>query len=446
MKKSIIHLAKNLLGIDKAIAWLIINKSISLLKNPISAFFMIQHLTLADQGLWYTFISLGALSVFAELGFTTVISQFVSYEFAYLKEDKNFIVGEANRIDRFWALIRFSIKTYLFIIPISIFILCIFGMIFFKNESIVTLIAWYSFCIVGGLSLCVSLFQSIFLGMDKAAAIQKNAAVLSLFSFALICFFLYLNISIWSLVLGNLISVIITSFLLFKVGEGFWIQLLKYKVFGNYSFWKEIIPLQWRYAITWASGFFVFSLSTPAIYKFTTPEIAGKYGLTLAIVSSINGVAYGWISTKIPKFSMLASKKDEKNLLTSFKKSFYQGALVYFIGILFFIILHQFLLKYTTYVDRFLNIYDTIFLILSNCALFLITSLAVYVRSHKIEPFIYYSTIQAVSMIILAIFALPIIGFTKFLLYNFIFLWTIMIPYMLYIFYKYKKIYDYESN
>lgn len=445
MKVKIINIVKNNFGIDKAIFWLLINKFFSLIRSPINAFFMIQYLTLPQQGLWYTFISLGALSVFAELGFTTVVSQFVSYEFAHLKEDKNRIIGDSDRLDRFWGLIKFALKIYLIIIPFAIAILGIVGTLFFKSESVFTLTAWYAYCIIGGISLFVSLFQSIFQGIDKVAIIQKNSTYLSFLLLGFTCLFLFFGMNIWALVVANLFSALFTSFLLFKEGRNFWDQLWKYKIQNRYEFWKEIVPLQWRYAITWTSGFFVFSLTTPAIYKFTNPEVAGKYGLTLAIISSINAISYGWISTKIPKFNMFASRNEENQLIKLFNKSFFQGSLIYIIGIISFFLFLSILQEFSIYGNRFLDLSNTLFLAISNFALFIITSLAVYTRSHRIEPFIFYSSLQALSMIVLAVFLLPIIGFQKFLICNAIFLWLIMVPYMIIMFIKYRLKFENEQ-
>lgn len=46
-------------------------------------------LTSVEQGYWYTFTSLAALAVFADLGFSTIVLQFAAHEFTHLSFDKN---------------------------------------------------------------------------------------------------------------------------------------------------------------------------------------------------------------------------------------------------------------------------------------------------------------------------------------------------------------------
>jgi hypothetical protein len=57
------------------------------------------YLTAEVQGYWYTFISLAALAVFADMGFSTILLQFSAHEFAHLKfnSDKT-IFGSENSL------------------------------------------------------------------------------------------------------------------------------------------------------------------------------------------------------------------------------------------------------------------------------------------------------------------------------------------------------------
>ena len=63
------------------------------------------------QGFWYTFGSISALSIFADLGFTTIVCQFAAHEFAFIGFDKNFnITGTLEYHERLASLFRFIIK------------------------------------------------------------------------------------------------------------------------------------------------------------------------------------------------------------------------------------------------------------------------------------------------------------------------------------------------
>ena len=74
------------MGIDKPVFYTVLSVFWGTLAGILSIFFIVDFLSLNNQGYWYTFLSLGALATFAELGFTTIITQIISHEYAYLEE------------------------------------------------------------------------------------------------------------------------------------------------------------------------------------------------------------------------------------------------------------------------------------------------------------------------------------------------------------------------
>ena len=67
----------------------LINQLVKLLSGPLILLLIPIYLTAQEQGYWFTIVSLAALSVFADLGFTAIVLQFSAHEFAYLKFDEN---------------------------------------------------------------------------------------------------------------------------------------------------------------------------------------------------------------------------------------------------------------------------------------------------------------------------------------------------------------------
>ena len=79
----------NKIGIDGAIFWSTLNKGFGFVKGPLNIYFVIKYLSLDQQGTWYTFTNLSALTILADLGFAGIITQFISHEYAYLKFNGN---------------------------------------------------------------------------------------------------------------------------------------------------------------------------------------------------------------------------------------------------------------------------------------------------------------------------------------------------------------------
>lgn len=439
----IINLLRNKFGVDRSIVWGVINKAFGLVKGPVSIYFLITYLTPQDQGLWYTFGSLGALTIFAELGFTSIITQFVSHEYARLNDKSEISNSNSTEIDRLMGLIKFSLKVYLFIIPAAILILLIVGYFYFKTESLMIYVAWSIFSFVGGIYLFLGLLQSIYQGLDKVKEIQINIFISSLIMTILNWSMLMLHFKIWSLVFGNLLSLLISSFLLFRTAPEFWKLVLRYKIGNTYNFFKETMPLQARYAVTWASSYFIMYLYVPATYKLVGKVQAGQLGMTFVILTAINGIANNWVFTKVPKFNMLVSLKDYFGLNFLFRQATLQGLSVQLLFSGLFILGLFFVQSFLPSVSkRFLSIDLTLLLLFPQVAQFIIGAMAVYLRAHKEEPFMWLSVINAALMIgaVFGVLSHNLGLKTLFYCLNFIY-WIVILPYAFKIFFSMRKVY-----
>ena len=429
----------SILGINKDIIWSIYNKLWTAVKGPLTVVFIIKFLELNEQGLWYTFISLGALKVFAELGFTSIITQFVSHEFSKLYRKNNETDFTSPNSDKFFSLIRFSIRLYIIIIPVAIIAMIVIGAIYFKNENRNILYIWTIFSLIGGLTLLLSLFQAIYKGLDKVKVIEKNILLGSFGMGIGNLIFLSLNFKLWTLVLSNGIGLFLMLYNLYRIDIEFWQLVFSHKFKKQFKWGKEIINLQWRYAVSWASGYFIFNLIIPVLYKYESAIVAGKYGITFAIISAAIGVSQAWTVTKIPKFNMLIAKNEKNKFNTFFKKSLLQSLTIQLFISLFLVILFFIFSKLDVFSERFLGLEYIIILLLIQIPIQIVNILAIYLRAHKEEPYMVYSIINALFLVLGLFLVLKNYDLYYFLGYLLIIYFIVLLPYALYVFYKKKN-------
>jgi len=105
------------LGFDRAVMWSNALAAWMAVRGFVQAFLIMIYLSPEQQGIWYTFTNLAALSVFADLGFTTIVSIFVSHEYAKLFFSQGRIAGEPYAVDRFISLSRAAIRGYAVVVP-----------------------------------------------------------------------------------------------------------------------------------------------------------------------------------------------------------------------------------------------------------------------------------------------------------------------------------------
>lgn len=399
---------KDYFGINTALIWTLIFKVWLLLKGPASLFFLIYFLTPVEQGYWYVFVNLSALAIFAELGFNTLITQFVSHEYASLKFENGVIKGPQYNRDRLFGLIRYALKFYAIILPIAVIAMWILGFVVLSKEKHVGIIAaWFVYSILGAINLLLSLAQYIYQGLDKVEDIQKNIFLGSVTTALCSWVLLILRFKIWALVIGSVIGLITMSIFLLRKTSRFWFQFFQHKTFHLPNWFKEISGLQGRYAVSWIGGLFITSFITPIVMYFNGPLIAGKVGMTLAIISSLMNISSAWGLVNIPQFNILVARHDRNLLDSLFKKIQKQSCVVYFIGGVILIMFLVFIFPLLHWDKRLLSLPYFLILFATGFTSIRSANMAFYLRAHKEEPYMWLSVIDGVvtsSLVVIALY------------------------------------------
>ncbi len=306
-----------------------------------------------------------------------------------------------------------------------------------RSSEVVT--AWILFSVISGLNLFISLLQSIYQGFDKVSDVQKTIfagmVLLQLSSWL----FLFLGLHLWALVLSNLFSVILVASLLYHLAPVFWRQVMTYKSIEKIGWFHEIASLQWRYAVSWSSGYLMFNLFIPVVYKFEGAVVAGQLGLTTNVIRSLMDSSMSWLTSRIPKFNILVAKGQRQDLRRLFRKSFIQGYFFYIAGGVCFVGLLALLSGFDIIATRFLSVNFVVLILFSELAEVKIWYLAVYLRSHKKEPFYWLSVLSSVLITGVIFTVLPAFGIFGVLIGLFAIKWGIGLPTAVLLYFNFNK-------
>jgi len=165
------------------------------------------------------------------------------------------------------------------------------------------------------------------------------------------------------------------------------------------DWWKEVWPFQWRIAVSYASGFFIFQLFNPILFRFAGPAAAGRMGMSINISNALASVAIAWINTKAAPFGSLIARREFDQLDRLFFRSAAQAFTLCFIGSLvvwsaaLFLDLHQ-----MPFAQRLLPPLPFALLLLSMNINQMVSSMALYLRAHKQEKFLANSVAGAICI------------------------------------------------
>ena len=388
-----------------------INQIWRLVSGPIILVLIPIFLSAEQQGYWFLFISLGALSIFADLGFSNIILQFSAHEYAFLYfNDKGFLQGEEIVLKRLGSFLRFTIK-WISVICIIVFpLMYIIGIIFFTRDNVLGIyfLPWTLYAIGTLVVFFNNSLLSFIEGLDKIAVVQRIRFRVAVLNTGVLAVILVFGGNIYALAIGILVSGSSIFISILGIFKALLKQLLDLSKDFVHSWKKEVVPLFIRYAISWSSGYFIFQIYTPLMHYFHGPIYSGKVGISLALVTAVFSMSNIWMYTIIPKMNMLISQKLWFELDKLFKKRLCLSLGTYLfigMGIFAFVILFGDLWVIPRITSRFLPGIFLVILLISYFTQLIINSLALYLRGHKKEPYVIPSLISAIWITITTVFA-----------------------------------------
>ncbi len=207
------------------------------------------------------------------------------------------------------------------------------------------------------------------------------------------------------------------------------------------DWWQEVWPFQWRIAVSYACGFFIFQLFKSHSFRYWGPVAAGRMGMSLNISNAIASIAVAWINTKAAPFGALIARREFPALDRLFFRSVTQtmvfcslGSLVVWIGAC---VLAQ---RHMALAQRILPPLPFALLLLSMNINQAVSSMALYLRAHKQEKFLIPSVVGAIALTLSAFLLGRPFGALGLAAGQFATAVILGIPLACYTFYKYRKV------
>jgi len=395
----------NRIGIDKSIAYSSGSKLISGSTGLLSIIFITIFLTEEEQGFYYTFGSIIALQVFFELGLTNIITQFVAHENAHIIWENNKILsGDEVSISRLGHMLKFTKKWYTIISIIFLFFILLCGIWFFDKYSPSSdYKIWLSPWILVTSATALNLFITPFLAILDGTGHIKDTSRIKFFQQLIVPIATWtsfvMGAGLYVVGIGQWCSVILTLILIFR--SKLWnilIEINKIGITERIDYLKEVFPYQWKIALSWISGYFVFQLFNPILFATSGPIVAGQMGMSLTAINGIASFATSWISTKVPVLSHYIALKEYSTLDVIFNKTMKQLSMVcgvmLFALFCFVVVLNYFHLPLAS---RFLDLLPFLLLEISIFANQHGNGWATYLRCHKKEPLLVNSIVGAIT-------------------------------------------------
>ena len=361
----------------------------------------------AEQGYYYTFSSLVALQIVFELGFSFVILQLAAHERAeliFLPDGS--IEGNTIAHARLASILQKCVRWYSVAATIMLVCLLPTGLYFFSTHrhgdtSIAWKLPWCVLVAAATITFQIDPLFSFIEGCGSIAQVARMRLSQAVFGSLLAWTALVFHHGLFApamLIAGQATMGLV--FLFSGPRRKMVKHLLTYKVQEHLIGWRtEIWPFQWRIAISWLCGYFIFQLFNPVLFAYQGPVAAGQMGMSLSIAASIGAVAMAWINTKASPFGTLVARGEIEKLDALFFRTLWQSTTLLVCGATaFFVVLLAAGRYFPKLASRVLPPWAFALLLLTTIMSHINFSEALYLRAHKQEPFLIPTVTVAIML------------------------------------------------
>jgi len=408
---------KHILGLDRAIAFTVLGRTIQVLGSAGTVLLIVRFLTPVEQGYYYTLVSLGALQVVFELGFSFVILQMAAHECIGLKlHADGRVEGDVIAHYRLASILQKTVRWYLLMAGALCVVLLPTGIYFFSAHARTSApVAWHGPWIVAVCAVVVLFFLNPFCSflegcgyVWQVSRVRFAQAVLG----AGMCWgALLAHRGLYAPGMANLGYAL--AALMFLYGRRtLCVGLLRHAVREAAVSWrKEIWPFQWKIAVSWACAYFSGQALVPLLFAYRGATEAGQFGMSLGITSYLAISLTAWMSTKATPFGQMIARGELGKTKQLFFRTLRQSLAVQVgataacaMGLVF---LHY---RFPRLAARMVPPKIFVLLLLASVGIFVVQSIGIYLRSFKREPFLAQSVAVAASTVVLSLLTIKTWG------------------------------------
>lgn len=391
------------LGIDRAVGFTILARGWASVAGLVTVALIARFLSPSEQGYYYTFGSLIALQIVFELGFSFVILQMASHERAHLTiSSADVISGDSVAHDRLASVLQKTVCWYSSAAVLLAVFLLTAGSYFFSahehaGDHVFWRIPWYTAALAATLTFQLDPFLSFMEGcgfVPNVARVRLAQAVTGS-SLAWMALIAHHGLFAPTMVISGNAGV---AFIWLFRRRHLLLPLLRRKPGENRIHWmKEVWTFQWRIAVSWLCGYFIFQLYNPVLFAYRGAVTAGQMGMSLSLANALISVAISWVNTKAAPFGAMIARREYEQLDRLFFKSAKQslavcaaGAVIVWSGAIY--------LNWARIplAHRVLDPVSLGILLANSLISVIVFAEATYLRAHKQEKFLLPSVLGAV--------------------------------------------------
>ena len=388
-------------GLDRAIAYTVMARVFQIVGSTGTVLLIVRFLTPVEQGYYYTLLSLVALQMVFELGFSFVILQLAAHETVHLVlHPDGRIEGDRVAHLRLASVLQKTVRWYLVASAVMLATLAPAGSAFFAAHAAGETVHWHGpwiFAVIATVALFM--LNPVISFVEGCGQVRQVAGMRFTQGVAAILVPWSVLVSrhgLWSPGAVNAGFFLVALAFLWSRRK-LLLPLLRCSGTAKAIVWRsEIWPFQWRLGISFLCSWFTAQIFTPVLFAYRGPVEAGRMGMSMSIAGYLWAMVLPWMSTKATPFGNLIARGEFQSLDMLFFRTLKQSlAVVAASAALCMAGIEVLQHAAPRLATRMLPPHLFALLLLTAVSVFIVQSMAVYLRAHKREPFLWQSLLVA---------------------------------------------------
>ncbi|MFG6431937.1 lipopolysaccharide biosynthesis protein [Roseateles sp. LYH14W] len=396
-------------GVDFHVLATLMSRGWSILAGGLTVLLVPFFLPPIEQGYYYTIASLTGLQILFELGLGQVVLQSVSHEMAHLRIDENGqLQGDAARRDRLASLVKLLRRWYRFAAALFAVLAGGAGALFLEHKGALPagewLGAWCILCLSTAVNLTYTPALAFMEGCGRIGQVARLRLIQSVVGHLGMWTALMLGAGLWAACLVPVAITVLTGHWL-RTTDTLGRTLLDQQIDpANALNWRrDLLPFQWRIALSALSGYFIFYLMTPMVFAQRGAAEAGRFGLAMAVFNALATVGTSWVYARTPAMATHIARHEREALDRLFRGVLSRSLVFTVAGAAAILVVVPSLRALgVTQVERIAPLPVLALLALACTANCVVFSAAAYMRAHRTEPMLPVSVCSAALITVAA--------------------------------------------
>ncbi|MEZ6068437.1 MAG: hypothetical protein R3B90_22605 [Planctomycetaceae bacterium] len=405
---------------DQAVFFAALSRVWQFVVAPVTMILIARHFSKVTQGYYYTFANLMALQALLELGLHGIIVSIASHEWARLRlNEARGIVGEPVALERLSALDASMRRWYGALAALFTTGAIVGGHWFFSQESagdgdphppVDWQAPWIVLSVVNGGLLWMLPRTTLLEGCNQVINVNRVRMVQVVIGQLVAWGCMASGAGLWTTVAAALVRLVGDVGMVYGWYGPFFRSLVRSTVEQTLRWKQEVWPLQWRFGLRALVAAASTGIIVPVVFHYSGEVEAGRLGMTWSALVALDGVAYSWLQTRIPRLGGLIAAREHGELdriffrLAGFAMGVYLLGAVVLCGTVLLLPRLPFELAHKLS-DRVLPFGPTFLFCCAGLLLVYMRSLGAYVLAHKRDPHIALALLPGIVAALAMFFA-----------------------------------------